>query len=135
MQSPTLSSCDYEEDFDPARPLAIRTSVNDSPSSPSRDPPRDAGGSWRGEGPNAAWCGRSDSEEPQVPGSHKDDRSPGAASSPLKTFLGIVASTAGLLTGGSPKLEQRPVRTEATPSGRSDKGKGRQVTSGEPWPY
>lgn len=141
MQSRASSPRNDEEDFDPARsPTTSAAHAHSPPVSTHADPKRRPvgwEGTWRGEGLGVIWSASS-SEDPKVPGAHKDDSisrvaSSGSAatSSPMKTFLGFVASTASMLTGGGSE-EQRPAREAPTSeAGRSDKGKGRQVDTGK----
>ncbi|KZV70761.1 hypothetical protein PENSPDRAFT_651210 [Peniophora sp. CONT] len=143
MQSRASSPRNDEEEFDPARSPTTSAAPAHSPSSSTRTGPerRPVGweGTWRGEGPGVIWSASS-SEDPKVPGAHTDDSvsrvaSTGSAvtSSPMKTFLGFMASTAGLTAGllGGGSTESRPARDEPAPErGRSDKGKGRQVDTG-----
>ncbi|VDC03897.1 unnamed protein product [Peniophora sp. CBMAI 1063] len=141
MQSRTSSPHD-DEDFDPARPSTRSPSSNaGSPESTREEKQRyPVGfGVWRGEGPTAAWSAESStSDEPRVPGAHKDDSitrttSSGSAvtASPMKSVLNFFASTAaGILGSGGNAEAPRRARADSAPEGgQQDKGKGRQTES------
>ena len=78
----------------------------------------------------------SSNDDLHVPGAHKDDSisrvassSTAVTSSPVKTILNFVASTAGFLAGGnSGSTEPRHVSDEEVlEGGKGDKGKRKQV--------